>query len=46
VTRDLADAGAWEDCIDEYPPETLVNPYMDKFGWVNDVQGQGSGFIF
>jgi 3-ketoacyl-CoA synthase len=46
VTRDLADAGAWEDCIDEYPPETLVNPYMDKFGWVNDVQGQGSGFLF
>ncbi|XP_066328827.1 3-ketoacyl-CoA synthase 12-like [Miscanthus floridulus] len=46
VTRDLADAGAWEDCIDEYPPETLVNPYMDKFGWLNDLQGQGSGFIF
>ncbi|XP_062220694.1 3-ketoacyl-CoA synthase 12-like [Phragmites australis] len=46
VSRDLADAGAWEDCIDEYPPETLVNPYMDKFGWVNDVQGQGGGFVF
>ncbi|KAL6591369.1 hypothetical protein ACP70R_049872 [Stipagrostis hirtigluma subsp. patula] len=46
VTRDLADAGAWEDCIDEYPPETLVNPYMDKFGWVNDIQGQGGGFVF
>ncbi|RLM80495.1 hypothetical protein C2845_PM12G30600 [Panicum miliaceum] len=46
VSRDLADAGAWEDCIDEYPPETLVNPYMDKFGWVNDVQGQGGGSVF
>lgn len=46
VSRDLADAGAWEDCIAEYPPETLVNPYMDKFGWVNDVQGQGGGFVF
>jgi len=46
VSRDLADAGAWEDCIAEYPPETLVNPYMDKFGWVNDVQGQGAGFVF
>ncbi|TKW42207.1 hypothetical protein SEVIR_1G368400v4 [Setaria viridis] len=46
VSRDLADAGAWEDCIDQYPPETLVNPYMDKFGWVNDIQGQGGGFVF
>ncbi|CAL5020165.1 unnamed protein product [Urochloa decumbens] len=46
VTRDLEDAGAWEDCIDQYPPETLVNPYMDKFGWVNDIQGQGGGFVF
>ncbi|KAL6912365.1 hypothetical protein ACP4OV_001170 [Aristida adscensionis] len=46
VTRDLADAGAWEDCIDGYPPETLVNPYMDKFGWVNDVEGHGGGFTF
>ncbi|OEL18495.1 3-ketoacyl-CoA synthase 12 [Dichanthelium oligosanthes] len=46
VSRDLGDAGAWEDCIDEYPPETLVNPYMDKFGWVNDIQGQGGGFVF
>ncbi|KAF8691709.1 hypothetical protein HU200_040095 [Digitaria exilis] len=48
VCRDLADAdaGAWDDCIHQYPPETLVNPYMDKFGWVNDVQGQGGGFVF
>ncbi|CAL5020167.1 unnamed protein product [Urochloa decumbens] len=46
VTRDLEDAGAWEDCIHQYPPETLVNPYMDKFGWVNDIQGQGGGFVF
>jgi 3-ketoacyl-CoA synthase len=47
VTRDLADGGAWEDCIDQYPPETLGNPYTDKFGWVNDVQpGQGGGFFF
>ncbi|WVZ73163.1 hypothetical protein U9M48_021507 [Paspalum notatum var. saurae] len=46
VSRDLDDAGAWEDCIHEYPPETLVNPYMDKFGWVNDIQGQGGGFVF
>ncbi|KAF8728846.1 hypothetical protein HU200_018133 [Digitaria exilis] len=39
VTGDMADKGAWEDCIDRYPPESLVNPYMDKFGWINDVEG-------
>ncbi|CAD6203847.1 unnamed protein product [Miscanthus lutarioriparius] len=39
VTGDMADRGAWADCIDAYPPATLANPYMDKFGWVNDVDG-------
>jgi 3-ketoacyl-CoA synthase len=39
VTGDMADRGAWADCIDAYPPETLGNPYMDKFGWINDVDG-------
>ncbi|WOK98262.1 3-ketoacyl-CoA synthase 3-like [Canna indica] len=35
VLRDLEDGGAWEDCIHDYPPRTLVNPFMDKFGWIN-----------
>ncbi|KAJ1296784.1 hypothetical protein BS78_01G328900 [Paspalum vaginatum] len=39
VTGDMADRGVWDDCIDRYPPETLDNPYMDKFGWINDVDG-------
>jgi 3-ketoacyl-CoA synthase len=39
VTGDMADKGPWEDCIDSYPPERLANPYMDKFGWINDVDG-------
>ncbi|XP_066381056.1 3-ketoacyl-CoA synthase 12-like [Miscanthus floridulus] len=39
VTGDMADRGAWADCIDAYPPESLANPYMDKFGWINDVDG-------
>ncbi|CAL4931817.1 unnamed protein product [Urochloa decumbens] len=39
VTGDMADKGAWADCIDTYPPESLANPYMDKFGWINDVEG-------
>ncbi|XP_037448937.1 3-ketoacyl-CoA synthase 12-like [Triticum urartu] len=46
VSKDLDDAGAWEDCIDDYPPETMVNPYTEKFGWVNDLQGQGGAFPF
>jgi 3-ketoacyl-CoA synthase len=39
VTGDMVDKGAWADCIDRYPPESLTNPYMDKFGWINNVQG-------
>ncbi|KAF3341135.1 3-ketoacyl-CoA synthase 12-like protein [Carex littledalei] len=36
VNRDLADGGAWEDDIKNYPPQTLVNPYMEMYGWVAD----------
>jgi 3-ketoacyl-CoA synthase len=40
VTGDMADdRGAWADCIHAYPPERLANPYMDKFGWINNVDG-------
>ncbi|KAL5211764.1 hypothetical protein ABZP36_022611 [Zizania latifolia] len=46
VTKDLTDAGAWEDCIADYPPENMVNPYMEKFGWVNDLPSQGQGGAF
>ncbi|XP_058094724.1 3-ketoacyl-CoA synthase 3-like [Magnolia sinica] len=35
VARDLDDRNAWADCIDQYPPETLVNPFMEKFEWIN-----------
>ncbi|KAL6593742.1 hypothetical protein ACP70R_048643 [Stipagrostis hirtigluma subsp. patula] len=40
VTGDMADKGAWADCIDGYPPESLANPYMDKFSWINQVNGE------
>ena len=36
VNRDLEDGGAWEDCIKNYPPQTLVNPYLEMYGWVVD----------
>ncbi|KAJ4783076.1 3-ketoacyl-CoA synthase [Rhynchospora pubera] len=36
VNADLRDADVWEDCIKNYPPQTLVNPYLEKYGWVNE----------
>ncbi|XBJ20383.1 hypothetical protein VPH35_011222 [Triticum aestivum] len=44
VTGDMADKGAWADCIDEYPPESSTNPYLDKYNWVNEVQGDTAVF--
>ncbi|KAJ0084561.1 hypothetical protein Patl1_30839 [Pistacia atlantica] len=38
VVRDLeGNAGnVWRDCIDSYPPESLANPYMEKYGWIQN----------
>lgn len=36
VMRDMGDANVWKDCIDHYPPNTLVNPFEQKFNWIND----------
>ncbi|WVZ61705.1 hypothetical protein U9M48_011535 [Paspalum notatum var. saurae] len=30
VIGDMADRGAWADCIHAYPPNSLANPYMDR----------------
>ncbi|XP_061348974.1 3-ketoacyl-CoA synthase 12-like [Gastrolobium bilobum] len=38
VMGDLGDRNAWDDCIDNYPPESLANPFMEKFGWINNVE--------
>ncbi|KAF5447034.1 hypothetical protein F2P56_032615 [Juglans regia] len=36
VVRDLQSNGnVWNECIDVYPPESLTNPFMDKYGWIN-----------
>ncbi|XP_020692264.1 3-ketoacyl-CoA synthase 12-like [Dendrobium catenatum] len=40
VMRDLDDCGVWEDCIKGYPPKTLVNPFFDKYGWINDPNAE------
>ncbi|KAL3518267.1 hypothetical protein ACH5RR_020856 [Cinchona calisaya] len=36
VVRDLGDENAWKDCIDSYPPKTLSNPFLEKYGWLQD----------
>ncbi|CAL9007937.1 unnamed protein product [Prunus brigantina] len=36
VMKDLDDANVWKDCIDSYPPNTLVNPCKEKSSWLND----------
>ncbi|KAJ4785571.1 3-ketoacyl-CoA synthase [Rhynchospora pubera] len=36
VNKDLGDAGAWEESINNYPPQTEVNPYMEMYGWITD----------
>ncbi|KAE8658738.1 3-ketoacyl-CoA synthase 3 [Hibiscus syriacus] len=36
VTRDLGDGNVWKDEVHRFPPKTLVNPYMEKYGWIQD----------
>ncbi|CAO2193717.1 unnamed protein product [Urochloa humidicola] len=40
VTGDMADKGAWADCVDSYPPESLVNPYVGMYG--GGIDGDGA----
>ncbi|KAJ6315800.1 hypothetical protein OIU78_019131 [Salix suchowensis] len=35
----------WADCIDSYPPNSLANPFMVKFGWINN-ELDPSTFVF
>ncbi|KAJ8616165.1 hypothetical protein MRB53_035537 [Persea americana] len=37
VVGDLEETNVWKDCIDEYPPQTLVNPYLEKYGFINEL---------
>ncbi|XP_044507640.1 3-ketoacyl-CoA synthase 19-like [Mangifera indica] len=36
VMKNLEDPNVWEDCIDRYPPKSTVNPFMEKYSWLND----------
>ncbi|KAK7390740.1 hypothetical protein VNO78_18787 [Psophocarpus tetragonolobus] len=36
VMRDLSDTNVWTDCIHSYPPNTLNNPFKEKYDWIND----------
>uniref|UniRef100_A0A6M2F181 3-ketoacyl-CoA synthase n=1 Tax=Populus davidiana TaxID=266767 RepID=A0A6M2F181_9ROSI len=46
VLRDLGDAGnAWTDCIHSYPPNSLANPFLEKYGWINN-EDDPSAFAF
>ncbi|KAJ7971335.1 3-ketoacyl-CoA synthase [Quillaja saponaria] len=36
VIRDLEDVNVWEECVHSYPPETVGNPFKEKYGWIND----------
>ncbi|KAI4302371.1 hypothetical protein MLD38_038124 [Melastoma candidum] len=36
VINDSEDVNIWEDCLDSYPPLSLANPFMEKYGWIND----------
>ncbi|KAG1338010.1 hypothetical protein COCNU_04G003160 [Cocos nucifera] len=40
VLRDLEERGVWEDCIHCYPPQTLVNPFMERYGWINESSSE------
>ncbi|GAB2223410.1 hypothetical protein Droror1_Dr00017551 [Drosera rotundifolia] len=36
VMTDMKDQNVWEDCIDDYPPKALANPFEKRYGWIND----------
>ncbi|KAL0369755.1 UNVERIFIED_CONTAM: 3-ketoacyl-CoA synthase 12 [Sesamum angustifolium] len=36
VMRDLDGKNVWADFIDSYPPKNLANPFLEKYGWLQN----------
>ncbi|XP_010241426.1 PREDICTED: 3-ketoacyl-CoA synthase 12-like [Nelumbo nucifera] len=36
VVKDLEGDNVWKDFIGNYPPKTLVSPFMSEYGWINN----------
>ncbi|KAI3450464.1 hypothetical protein Pfo_007129 [Paulownia fortunei] len=36
VMRDLEGKNVWKDFIDSYPPKNLANPFLEKYGWIQN----------
>ncbi|KAI3461505.1 hypothetical protein Pfo_018168 [Paulownia fortunei] len=36
VVRDLEGNNVWKNFIDSYPPKNLANPFLEKFGWLQN----------
>ncbi|BBH04868.1 3-ketoacyl-CoA synthase 3 [Prunus dulcis] len=35
VVRDLGDENVWKEDIAVYPPKSLTNPFLEKYGWLH-----------
>ncbi|XP_010542615.1 PREDICTED: 3-ketoacyl-CoA synthase 12-like [Tarenaya hassleriana] len=41
IVRDLGldddgDGNVWKHCIDDYPPKSISNPFLEKYGWIQN----------
>ncbi|KAG9145326.1 hypothetical protein Leryth_008267 [Lithospermum erythrorhizon] len=44
VVRDLEDGNVWKECVDDYPPKIMVNPFLEKYAWMNQENYQNSSY--